>query len=76
MVPKTFRCWGEKTAPCRGCTERVAEPNCHGRNEDGSFRCERYGAFVDENERAKKQRKDWVDADDALSDVRRRKWRP
>lgn len=75
MVSHTFRRWGEKMAPCKGCKERVADPNCHGQNEDGSYRCQRYAVFVAENERAKKQRKDWMDADDALADVRRKKGR-
>lgn len=37
-------------APCRGCQDRVVEPNCH-------MTCERYLAFVEELERIKEEQK-------------------
>ena len=37
---------GSKTPPCKGCTDRVVEPNCH-------TTCERYKEYTDEQHRQK-----------------------
>lgn len=71
MKQRHFRKWGERDAPCFNCNERTQY--CHGKNEDGSFRCERYGAFTQQMAAEKQERKDWVDMDDAIADVRRLK---
>lgn len=72
-APRTFRRWGESDAPCRGCPDRCV--GCHGQEANGLYKCERYGAFVAALTLQKRQRKDWIDADDALSDVRRKRRR-
>ena len=67
-----FRKWGAATSPCHGCTERTATPNCHGQNEDGSFRCERFGAFRQQHDAEYAARKEFVRQNDEIEAVMRK----
>lgn len=73
MKQRNFRKWGERDAPCLGCADRRV--GCHGQKDDGSYRCEKYGAFTQQMNAEKQERKEWVDMDDAVADVRRLKGR-
>lgn len=58
---------------CEGCQERT--PWCHGRNEDGTYRCEHWKKQEEETlERRKKQRGD-SDYSSYRHDVRKAKER-
>lgn len=70
-MPNKFRKWGERDAPCRGCADRCV--GCHGQEPNGQYKCSRYGEFVQVMDAEKKERKDWVDMDDAVADVHRKK---
>lgn len=70
---KHFRRWGDREAPCLGCMDRCI--GCHGKEPNGLYICERYGEFIREAEDKKRERKDFLDKEDAVSDVRRRNWR-
>ena len=69
MQNKQLRRWGETNAPCRGCTERTTIPNCHGQNDDGSYRCELYAAFKATSEHQKKLRTEFIKQNDILTDI-------
>lgn len=66
-----WRRWGEGAAPCQGCTERTASPNCHGMNEDGSYRCERYGAFKARRDEELSVRREVIKMNDTIGEVLR-----
>ena len=55
---------GSRDCPCKGCTERVADPNCHGT-------CERYMKWqaneLERNERTRIERSKY-----AISETKRR----
>lgn len=70
-MQKNFRKWGERDAPCLGCKDRCI--GCHGKEQNGLYKCERYGAYVRQMDADKQERKEWVDMDDAIADVHRRK---
>lgn len=66
-----WRHWGEGAAPCKGCTERTAEPNCHGQNEDGSYRCKRYADFKDQRDQELNVRREFIRQSDEVEAVMR-----
>ena len=83
MQNQQLRRWGETNAPCKGCIERTASPNCHGMNEGGTYRCERYGAFKAEADAQRAKRDEFMRVEDDMFSVhqggvlenRRRKYR-
>lgn len=40
-------------APCRGCGKRFV--GCHGKKDDGTYRCAEYGAFREKVEESRKR---------------------
>lgn len=64
----TWRRWGERHAPCRDCQDRTM--SCHGKNDDGSYRCDRYAEFLRQNDHDKRVRREQYEADDAIWDMR------
>lgn len=50
---------GSKNHCCYRCTERT--PHCHGRNEDGTYRCEKWEKQVAADEARRKKDAEAVD---------------
>ena len=58
------RKWGERNAPCKGCADRVV--GCHGK-------CDRYAAFKAQNDKERDQRREFLQQNDVLSDLHRKR---
>lgn len=61
------RRWGERNAPCKGCPDRTMA--CHSQNDDGSYVCDRYGAFKAINDAERQARKEFVRQSDEVTAV-------
>ena len=71
--PFTARRWGERTAPCKGCQDRCI--GCHGQDENGLFKCTRYAEFKAQNDKEREARREYLQQNDVLSDLHRKRLR-
>lgn len=74
--PLTVKKWGEKNAPCVGCTLRSV--SCHGdcpKDKSPEYDYYGYAAFKAQNDKEREARREYLQQNDVLSEIHRKRCR-